>query len=116
MEVTLSVVRGQPQGKCLPVPRGEFVFGHGPECHIRSNSAWVNRQHCLLRVAGDGVHLRDLGSSTGTLVNGVRLIGEQRLAHGDEVQMGPLVLQVLLCRSTAGEEPGASATAASSGG
>src|SRR5262249_40681618 len=96
MDVTLRVLQGQPRGLCLPFPRGEFVFGCGPECQIRSTSSWVNRQHCLLRVAGDSVHLRDLGSSTGTLVNGVRLRGEQELAHGDQVQVGPLVLQVVL--------------------
>jgi pSer/pThr/pTyr-binding forkhead associated (FHA) protein len=98
MEVEVRVVHGQPQGMCLPFPHGEFVIGRGPECHVRSTSAWVSRQHCLLRVTGDAVHLRDLGSSTGTLVNGVRVIGEQRLAHGDQIQVGPLVLQVLLAR------------------
>ena len=94
MNVNLVVVRGKPQGKLLAFPRGEFVFGRGTECHIRPNSSWVSRQHCLLRVTEDAVELRDLGSTNGTLINGKRLIGQRTLAHGDQIQIGPLVFQV----------------------
>ncbi len=90
----LIVIHGQPQGKSLVFPRGEFVIGRGEECHIRPNSYWVSRQHCILRVGVDSAHLRDLGSANGTLVNGLRLIGERKLAHGDQVQIGPLVFEV----------------------
>ncbi len=96
MKVQLLVVQGHPQGKGLLFPCGEFVFGRGGECHIRPNSEWVSRQHCLLRVRADGVFLRDLGSTNGTLVNGKRLIGECALAHGDQLQIGPLVFEVCL--------------------
>src|SRR5881396_2304717 len=96
MKMKLLVVRGQPQGKSLLFPCGEFVFGRGSECHIRPNSEWVSRQHCLLRVSADSAFLRDLGSTNGTLVNGHRLIGERPLAHGDLLQIGPLVFAVCL--------------------
>jgi pSer/pThr/pTyr-binding forkhead associated (FHA) protein len=96
MRVKLLVVHGRPQGKALLFPRGEFVFGRGVECHIRSNSDWVSRQHCLLRVGADGVHLRDLGSRNGTLVNGARVQGKCPLRHGDKLQVGALVFQLEL--------------------
>jgi pSer/pThr/pTyr-binding forkhead associated (FHA) protein len=64
------------------------------ECHIRPNSDWVSRQHCLLRVTPESVHLRDLGSRNGTLVNGTRVTGERQLEHGDQLQVGPLVFQI----------------------
>jgi predicted component of type VI protein secretion system len=95
MKVKLLVVHGRPQGKSLQFPPGEFVFGRGAECHVRPNSDWVSRQHCLLRVAEDGVHLRDLGSRNGTLVNGTRVLEERRLENGDKVQVGPLVFQIV---------------------
>src|SRR5262249_30045201 len=63
---------------------------------VRPNSDWVSRQHCMLRVSEDGVYLRDLGSRNGTLVNGSRLKGECRLEHGDKLQVGPLVFQLVL--------------------
>src|ERR1700730_11389234 len=96
MKVKLLVVHGRPQGKSLLFPHGEFVFGRGNECHIRPNSDWVSRQHCLLRVTADRVSIRDMGSRHGTLVNGERLIGERPLVHGDMLQVGPLVFQVCL--------------------
>jgi pSer/pThr/pTyr-binding forkhead associated (FHA) protein len=96
MNAKLLVVHGRPQGKCLLFPRGEYVFGRGAECHIRPNSDWVSRQHCLLSVTGEALFIRDLGSRNGTLVNGVRVVGERRLAHGDQIVVGPLVFAVHL--------------------
>jgi pSer/pThr/pTyr-binding forkhead associated (FHA) protein len=101
MDVKMLIVQGRPRGKYLCFPQGEFVFGRGPECHIRPNSPWVSRQHCLLRIDKDGVLIRDLGSTNGTLVNGTRLIGERTLGSGDQLQVGPLVLQVVLEESGA---------------
>jgi pSer/pThr/pTyr-binding forkhead associated (FHA) protein len=94
MEVQLLVVQGEPRGKALHFPPGEFVFGRGPECHVRPNSAWVGRQHCLLRVTEEGAVVRDLGSSSGTLINGCRVVGERALTAGDRLQLGPVVLQM----------------------
>jgi pSer/pThr/pTyr-binding forkhead associated (FHA) protein len=92
--VQLLVVQGRPSGKRFRFPNGDYYIGRGTECQIRPDSEWVSRQHCLLRVAGDGVFLRDLGSRNGTLVNGHLLTGERRLEDGDRIQVGPLVFQV----------------------
>lgn len=94
MEVQMLVVQGKQRGQTIRFPEGEFIFGRGPECHLRPNSEWVSRQHCLLRVCESGVHIKDLGSTNGTLVNGARVIGERRLAPGDLLQLGPLVLEL----------------------
>ena len=99
MKVRLKVVRGKPAGFCLRFPIGEYVFGRGPECHVRPNSALVSRQHCLLRVGDAGVCVRDLGSTNGTLVNGQLVRTEQALADGDVLQVGHVVLEVLLLRN-----------------
>jgi pSer/pThr/pTyr-binding forkhead associated (FHA) protein len=96
MQIKLRIVQGRPRGKSMVFPRGEYVFGRGAECHVRPNSDWVSRQHCLLRVTAEGAFLRDLGSRNGTLINGNRLVEEHHLKHGDQVQVGPLVFEVLL--------------------
>jgi pSer/pThr/pTyr-binding forkhead associated (FHA) protein len=95
MDVKMLIVQGRARGKYLAFPEGEFVFGRGPECHVRPNSPWVSRQHCLLYIGKEGVKLRDLGSTNGTLVNGARVVGECPLKLGDLLQVGPLVLQVV---------------------
>ena len=94
MAIRLRLVQGRPQGQQLFFNGGEYLFGRGAECHVRPNSEWVSRQHCMLRVTGQAVSLRDLGSRNGTLVNGVRIVEECNLSHGDLVEVGPLVFEV----------------------
>jgi pSer/pThr/pTyr-binding forkhead associated (FHA) protein len=96
MTLKMKVVQGKPHGSFLDFPEGEFVVGRGPECHVRPNSELISRQHCLLRIHGAHVHVRDLGSTNGTLVNGKLLVEELALVHGDTLQLGPLVLEVVL--------------------
>lgn len=96
MKVKLLVVHGRPRGKALQFPHGEFVIGRGHECHVRPNSEWVSRQHCLLRVTEQTALLCDLCSTNGTLVNGRRLVTQCQLHEGDQVQVGPLVFEVHL--------------------
>jgi predicted component of type VI protein secretion system len=96
MNVKLQVVQGRPHGKSLLFPLGEFLIGRGTECHVRPNSDWVSRQHCLLRVTPGGAFIRDLGSRNGTLVNGMRVVRERRLENCDQLQVGPLVFEIHL--------------------
>jgi pSer/pThr/pTyr-binding forkhead associated (FHA) protein len=110
MSFKLVVVHGQPHGKSLDFPPGEFVIGRGSECHLRPNSSWVSRQHCLLLVSDEQTCLRDLGSTNGTLVNGTRVMGERLLANGDHIQIGPLVFEVRLDKPAAEKKPTTSDT------
>jgi pSer/pThr/pTyr-binding forkhead associated (FHA) protein len=110
MTVKLLVVQGRPCGKSLLFPSGEYYFGRGPECHVRPESEWVSRQHCLLRVTADAVFVRDLGSRNGTLVNGALVETERQLRHGDQVQIGPLVFEVQLELKSHNGSPSVAAT------
>jgi pSer/pThr/pTyr-binding forkhead associated (FHA) protein len=105
MSVKLRVVQGRPCGKTLAFPDGTYYIGRGAECHVRPNSEWVSRQHCLLRVAGLVATIRDLGSRNGTLVNGQLLDRERKLDEGDRIQVGPLVFEVHLEERSTGQPP-----------
>jgi pSer/pThr/pTyr-binding forkhead associated (FHA) protein len=94
MKIAMCVVQGRPSGKRLEFPLGDYYIGRGSECHVRPNSDMVSRQHCLLRVQPNAAVIRDLGSRNGTLVNGVRVVGECPLLHGDLVAIGPLIFEV----------------------
>jgi pSer/pThr/pTyr-binding forkhead associated (FHA) protein len=100
MDMQLRVLQGKPHGHFIRFGNGEFVFGRGPECHLRPISDWVSRQHCLLRVGDDGVSIRDLGSTNGTLVNGRLVTSECPLHHGDNLQLGQVVLEVIVDAET----------------
>ncbi len=100
MNFKLIVVQGKPVGKSLLFALGDYYFGRGPECHVRFNSDWVSRQHCLLKVDESAALLRDLASRNGTLVNGRLLQNEATLLQGDRLQIGPVVFEVRFEGST----------------
>jgi ABC-type multidrug transport system ATPase subunit len=52
----------------------------------------ISRRHAAFEVRPDGVLLRDLGSTNGTFLNGVRVVGARRIAAGDRIDIGPFQL------------------------
>src|SRR5262245_6370848 len=56
--------------------------------HLRLDDETVSRMHAVIEVTGpDEIHIIDLGSTRGTLVNGER-ISKTRLQSGDEIMFG----------------------------
>ncbi|MFW5691475.1 MAG: FHA domain-containing protein [Chloroflexota bacterium] len=56
----------------------------------------ISRRHAALRLANKYLMVRDLGSSNGTLINGVRLAPHesQQIRDGDQLRLGNLVFLV----------------------
>src|SRR5262245_10892702 len=96
MEAQLTVIQGTPQGECFSFRNGSYVFGRGPECHLRPGSPAVSGQRCQLRVRHSAVSVLDLDSASGTFVNGYRILTEQTVVTGDQIRSGALVLRVRL--------------------
>ncbi len=74
-----------------PVPKTEFllgdeeaVIGRDVAATICVNSRSASRRHCTVRRSGDQYLIKDLGSSNGTLVNGLP-VTECILRHGDRI-------------------------------
>lgn len=65
-----------------------FYVGRGRDCQLVLDDPMVSRRHLVLFRDTDGVTIEDLGSRNGTLVNGVRIEGPQRLASGDRITVG----------------------------
>lgn len=66
------------------------LVGRTFECQVRIPHAALSRRHARIDLLPDGAYaLVDLGSENGTLVNGER-VSEQRLADGDQLQLGTL--------------------------
>jgi pSer/pThr/pTyr-binding forkhead associated (FHA) protein len=64
------------------VGKAPVVVGRLPACDARLDSARVSRLHCCLTAVGAEVAVRDLGSTNGTRINGLR-VGHGRLRPGD---------------------------------
>ena len=65
---------GQPLGECFPLPAKGLELGRAPDCGLCLPEVEVSRHHASLLPAADGgaVELRDLGSTNGVFVNGLR--------------------------------------------
>lgn len=79
----------QENGQRFDLPEGTFSVGRDAAAGIAlpyENS--VSRRHAEVVRTGDSVVVRDLGSSNGTFVNGIKVNGEATLRPGDTVQFG----------------------------
>ena len=70
-------------------PFGEsIVLGSSPDCDVTLDEPGVAARHAEIRlVEGGALLLKDLGSDTGTLLNG-ESVSETGLASGDEIRIG----------------------------
>jgi predicted component of type VI protein secretion system len=64
-----------------------LLVGRHPECDIQIDSRKISRRHCCIAQVGDYLVVRDLGSTNGVRINGVRVV-EGRLKTGDELTIG----------------------------
>lgn len=63
------------------------VVGQDPDCDLTLMSPQVSLQHMRLTLERYTLYVEDMGSSTGTLLNGEPLRGRQPLHHGDSLQV-----------------------------
>src|SRR4051794_15580570 len=64
-----------------------LLLGRHPECDIQIESRKISRRHCCIAHVNDYLVIRDLGSTNGIRINGVRIL-EGRLSEGDELTIG----------------------------
>ncbi|MBO0728551.1 MAG: FHA domain-containing protein, partial [Acidimicrobiaceae bacterium] len=91
---TLLAVGGPLGGLAVPLPAGERRVGRADVCDVVLDDPSVSWAHLGLRITGEGVEVRDLGSTNGTLVDGHRLEGARLLAEGSIVEIGATLLTV----------------------
>ena len=72
---------------------GPLVVGRALNCDIPILDPTISRRHAELVTDGTGVEVRDLGSSNGTFLNGLR-IESSRAVAGDVVTFGSVTFRV----------------------
>lgn len=84
------------------VPLLDLVrIGRAPDCDLILDRQEVSRHHAeLLRIDASGYELHDLGSTNGTLVNGVP-VESSMVGDGDEIRLGSLPFRLFLGRPSA---------------
>ena len=74
-------------GPSIVLDKPILLLGRHPECNIQIDSRKVSRRHCCIAQVADYLVVRDLDSTNGIRVNGVR-VQEGKLHHGDELTIG----------------------------
>lgn len=95
--------------RSVTIATSPFVIGRNPGAALTIASPTVSSSHAELRVENDNLVVRDLGSTNGTFVNGVRVASETAVHAGDLLQVAEIVFRVGLqrgyvdCKTIAGD-------------
>lgn len=103
MKIELVVLQNGAEGKRIALAAPLFKIGRGETCNLRPNSERVSREHAEFTIKNETLHVRDLGSRNGTLVNGKPIEDTVVLTRGDQVTVGPLTFVVSIDGSTVPE-------------
>lgn len=95
MRVTLRVVAGPQTGHVFTFEEHDtFMIGRSEDSQFcLPHDRFFSRHHCILEIAPPQAFLRDLGSTNGTYVNGIR-VETAHLRNSDRIQGGETVLEV----------------------
>jgi len=77
-----------PSGERIYINAAPVSIGRLPECTIAVNDSNISRRHAEVRAGTTSYVVVDLGSTNGTMINGVKITGEQRLNDGDIISVG----------------------------
>lgn len=83
----LLVISGPLQGKEFLITKEEFSIGSGKQNDLVLADTTVSKRHCEISMSENGYRIRDLDSTNGTYVQGIR-IATAFLNPGAEFQIG----------------------------
>ncbi|MCI0650992.1 MAG: protein kinase [Planctomycetes bacterium] len=85
----LIIENGPDRGKSYFITaEGPFFIGRDKAAQVPLQDEMTSRRHCQVEVQNGSFHIRDLGSSNGTLLNGRAVKGVQPLTSNDRIQVG----------------------------
>lgn len=81
------------EGANIPLDKPIVLIGRHQECDIQIPSRKISRRHCLLAQVNDHIVVRDLGSTNGIRINGIKVL-EGNLHANDELMIGNMSYKV----------------------
>ncbi len=88
----LHILSGVLEGKTFELLEERITVGRGVDNIIRLEDGTVSHHHAMLVQDGLDYNLRDLNSTNGTRVNGMRVV-ETKVHHGDAVRLGSVEMR-----------------------
>jgi len=65
-----------------------FIIGREDDCSLKLIDKWISRRHSEIRVSGNHIWIRDLGSTNGTFVNNKKIEQPELLKPEDIISIG----------------------------
>jgi DNA-binding winged helix-turn-helix (wHTH) protein len=90
----------------VPLAEGSNLVGRGVDASVWIDAPGISRHHARIVVSGGEATLEDLGSKNGTYIGGHQLTNPHRLANGDQIRFGSVVITFRIP-----EPPGSTETA-----
>jgi DNA-binding winged helix-turn-helix (wHTH) protein len=76
----------------VPLGEGNNIVGRGADAAVWIDAPGVSRHHAQIVVREGEATLEDLGSKNGTYIAGHRVTTPRRLANGDQIRIGSVVI------------------------
>ena len=89
---TLQILSGPHAGRLFKIDRDLMIIGRNPDCDLVLEPKSVSRRHAAIVRREHDYVIKDLGSTRGTFVNGLRLSQPVVLKSGCVIQVGELQL------------------------
>lgn len=86
----LIAIKGEKPGQEIAINKDEMAIGRDLKADIKIRDTSVSKNHAVLLLKGDDVHIKDLNSANGTYLNGKRILPniETLLKSGDKINIG----------------------------
>lgn len=97
MAIRLSCIDAVPSSSDAILTQLPITIGRGDEADICIRDTWASRVHCRLSLREGRLHLEDLRSSNGTMVNGVQ-VQASFIERGDQITVGITTFRVAYSR------------------
>ncbi len=100
----LRWLNGSKPGQIFEIKPGGALLGRGEECHIQILDKGISKQHAQIQLLDDKLFIKDLRSTNGVFVNGVR-VQQSRLRVGDKILFHQMLFDVVEIKKTAAVTP-----------
>ncbi len=102
--LVFEIYEGETLLRAERLSRDVIKIGRLPSSHLRLDDADVSRMHAVIESSPEGVFVIDLGSASGTILNGQK-INKAELTDGAELTIGGLRVRVSIETSVAAMPP-----------
>jgi len=89
----LTVLEGIYVGEVFELLEASTLIGRDRQAKITIIDDGVSREHARIELQDEAVFITDLGSTNGTLVNGVGISEKHRLGDGNKIRMGDVLMR-----------------------